>query len=67
MPADKALRNPSVVANARKLIANSSYGNQIMACSRHTVTNYYLGDEKTNAAINSKVFKQTRSCEQFID
>ena len=47
----------SVVAETMKLLANSSYGYQIMARSRHTVTKY-LSDEKTHAAINSKLFKK---------
>ena len=38
-----------------KLIANSSYGYQIMDRSRNTVTKY-LSDEQTHAAINSKLF-----------
>ena len=46
----------SVVAETMKLLANSSYGYQIMDCSRHTVTKY-LNDEKTHSAINSKIFK----------
>ena len=46
-----------VVAETMKLLANSSYGNQIMNQSRHTVTKY-LSDEKTHAAINIKLFKQ---------
>ena len=40
-----------------KLLANSSYGYQIMSRSRHTVTKY-LSDEKSHAAINSKLFKK---------
>ena len=47
----------SVVAETMKLIANSSYGFQIMDRSRHTVTKYLSG-EKTHAAINSKLFKK---------
>ena len=39
-----------------KLLANSSYGYQIMDRSRHTRTKY-LTDEKTHSAINSKMFK----------
>ena len=46
-----------VVAETMKLLANSSYGNQIMDQSRHTVTKY-LSDEKTHAAIISKLFKK---------
>ena len=49
--------NSSVVAETMKLLANSSYGYQIMNRSRHTVTKY-LADEKTHAAINSKLFKK---------
>ena len=48
--------NSSVVAETMKLLANSSYGYQIMDRSRHTVTKY-LSDGKTHAAINSKLFK----------
>ena len=47
----------SVVAETMKLLANSSYGYQIMDRSRHTVTKY-RSDEKTHAAINSKLFKK---------
>ena len=49
--------NSSVVAETRKLLANSSYGYQIMDRSRHTVT-MYLTDEKTHATINSKLFRK---------
>ena len=49
--------NFSVVAETMKLLANSSYGYQIMDRSRHTVTKY-LSDEKTHSAINSKLFKR---------
>ena len=49
--------NSSVVAETMKLLANSSYGYQIMNRSRHTVTKY-LSDEKTHATINSKLFKR---------
>ena len=49
--------NSSVVAETMKLLANSSYGYQFMDRSRHTVTKY-LSDEKTHAAINSKLFKK---------
>ena len=37
--------NSSVVAETMKLLANSSFGYQIIDCSRHTVTKY-LTDEK---------------------
>ena len=40
-----------------KLLANSSFGFQIMDGSWRTLTKY-LGDEKTHAAINSKLFKK---------
>ena len=40
-----------------KLLANSPYRYQIIDRSRHTVTKY-LSDEKTHAAINSKLFKR---------
>ena len=49
--------NSSVVAETLKLLANSSYGYQIMDRSRHTVAKYLI-DEKTHAAINSKLFKK---------
>ena len=52
-------KNPnfSVVPETMKLLANSSYGYQIMDRSRHTVTKY-LSDEKTHSASNSKLFKR---------
>ena len=50
-------RNSSVVAETMKLLANSSYGCQIMDRSRHTVTKY-LSDEKTKGAVNNKMFKR---------
>ena len=46
----------SVVAEAIKLLGNSSYGYQIMDRSKHTETKY-LNDEKTRKAINGKMFK----------
>ena len=49
--------NSSVVAETLKLLANSSYGYQIIDRSRHAVTKY-LTDEKTHSAINSKLFKR---------
>ena len=49
--------NSSVVAETMKLLANSSYGYQIMDGSRQTVTKY-LNDEKTHSSINSKMFKR---------
>ena len=49
--------NSSVVAQTMKLLANSFYGYQIMDRKQHTVTKYPT-DEKTHAAITSKVFKK---------
>ena len=51
--------NPSssVVAETMKLLANNSYGYQILDRRRHIVTKY-LNDEKTHSAINSKMFKR---------
>ena len=49
--------NSSVVAKTMKLLANSSYGYQIMDPSRHTVTKY-LNDEKTHSQIINKLFKR---------
>ena len=49
--------NSSVVEETMKSLANSSYGYQIIDRSRHTVTKY-LSDEKTNGAINTKLFKR---------
>ena len=49
--------NSSVVAETMKLLANSSYGYQIMDRSRRTVTKY-LSDEKTHGAVNNKMFKR---------
>ena len=40
-----------------KLLGNNSYGYQIMDRSRYTITKY-LGDEKTQKAINEKFFKE---------
>ena len=57
--------NSSVVAETMKLLANSSYGYQIMDWSRDTVTKY-IADKKTHAAVDCKLCKKTRSCEQFI-
>ena len=49
--------NSSIVVETMKLLANSSYGYQIMGRSRHTVTKY-LTHEKTHSGINSKFFKR---------
>ena len=48
--------NSSVVAETMKLLANSSYGDKIVDCSRHAVTKY-LNDEKTHTAIISRMFE----------
>ena len=47
----------SVVAEFMKLLANSSYGYQIMDRSRHAITKY-LNDEKAHKAINSNFFEK---------
>ena len=47
----------SVVAETMKLLANSSYGYQIMDRSRLAVTKC-PSDEKTHGAINNKLFKR---------
>ena len=49
--------NSSVVVETMKLLANSSYGYQIMDRSQHLVTKY-LDDEKAHNAINSKMLKR---------
>ena len=49
--------NPRVVAEAIKLLANSSFGYQITDRSRHSATKY-TNDKKTHAAINNKMFKR---------
>ena len=49
--------NSSVVAETMKLLVKRSYGYQTMDRSQHTVTKK-LSDEKTHAAINSKLFKK---------
>ena len=49
--------NSSVVTETMKLLANSSYGYQMMDRSRHTVTKY-LSDEKIHGAIKMKFFKR---------
>ena len=55
----KVDENLNSSVNSMKLLANSSYGYQIVDRSRHTVTKYLnLSDEKTHAATNSKLFKK---------
>ena len=44
------------MAETLKLLANSFYGYQIIDRSPHTVTKY-LSDEKTEGAINNKIFE----------
>ena len=51
--------NSSVVAETKKLLANSSYGYQIMERSRRTVTKY-LSDEK------SKLFKKLDHVNNYL-
>ena len=51
--------NSSVISEAMKLRAKSSYGYQIMDRSRHTVTKY-LTDGKIHSAINNKKFRRLR-------
>ena len=47
----------SVVAETMNLLANSSYGYQIMDRSRHTVAKFF-SYEKTLGAINNKLFER---------
>ena len=47
----------TVVAEAMKLLGNSSYGKQIMDRSGHTETKY-VNDENTHKSINGKLFKR---------
>ena len=54
--------NSGVVAGTMQLLANSSYGYQIMDRSRHTVTRY-LSDENTHGAIKNKIFR----CHGYIN
>ena len=50
--------NSSVVAETMKLLANSSYGYQVMDRCRHSITKY-TNDEKIQAAIN-EMFKRSK-------
>ena len=45
------------VAETMKLLANSSYGYQIIDRSRHTQT-FYISDENTQKAINNSLFRR---------
>ena len=47
----------NVAAETMKLLANSSYGYQIVDRSHHTDTKY-LSDEKAHGAINIRLFKR---------
>ena len=47
--------NSSVVTESMKLLANSSYGYQILDRSRHTVTKY-LNDEKIHMGLSTQNF-----------
>ena len=59
--------NSSVVAETINMLANSSYGYQIIDRSRHTVLTYLSG-EKTHDAINTKLFKHLDHLnDQFIE
>ena len=49
--------NFSVVIETMKLLADSSYGYQLMDLSPRTMTKY-MNDEKTHSALNSKMFKR---------
>ena len=51
------IANSFVVAETMTLLANSSYGDQIMDRSRHTVTKY-LRNDKTHGAFINKMFKR---------
>ena len=51
--------NSSIVAERMKLLANSSFGYQIMDSSLRTVTKY-LNDRKMHVAVNRKLFKKLK-------
>ena len=63
----KGDENPlsGAVAETMKLLGNSSYGNQIMHRSRHTITKY-LNDEKTHKAINEHFFKRLNTIQKDL-
>ena len=54
-----------VVAETMKLLGNSSYVNQIMDRSRHTITKY-LNDEKTHKAIDESLFKRLNTVQKDL-
>ena len=57
--------NLCVFAETRKLLANSSYGYQIIDRSQHTVTKY-INDKKTQAANISKNFKKLENVNKSL-
>ena len=63
----KGDENPlsGAVAETMKLLGNSSYGNQIMDRSRHTITKY-LNDEKTHKAINEHFFTRLNTIQKDL-
>ena len=63
----KGDENPlsGAVAETMKLLGNSSYGNQIMDRSRHTITKY-LNDEKTHKAVNEHFFKRLNTIQKDL-
>ena len=50
-------KDSSVVAETMKLIANSSYGYQIMDRSKHTNTKFVVGSE-VDKLVNNRMFKR---------
>ena len=54
-----------VVAEAMKLLGNSSYGYQIMDRSRHTITKH-LGDSEDTQSDKSEVFQMIECCEKRL-
>ena len=52
-----------VVAETLMLLSSSSYGNQIMNISKHTITKN-LSDEKNHKAINEPMFKILNTVEE---
>ena len=64
----KGDENPhsSVVAETMKLLANSSYGYQIMDRRRHAVTKDF-NDEKAHKAINSKFFQKHNHLNEILN
>ena len=54
------------IPETMKLLAKSYYGYQIMERSRHTLM-MYLSDEKTQAAINIKLFKKLHHVDNYLN